>query len=119
MTSQLRDRVLSEWRGLPQRMPRPDRAAPIARVLDGALRSLGLSGCIKEAEILGAWREIVGEFNALHSQPAQIKNGVLTVHVLQSALHYELDRVLKQQILAKLKKRFGARMIRDVKFRVG
>jgi hypothetical protein len=41
------------------------------------------------------------------------------VHVLQPALHYELDRVNKPAILRKLKQRFGGRAIRDLRFRLG
>jgi hypothetical protein len=38
---------------------------------------------------------------------------------LAPALHYELDPVSKTEILRKLKKRFGGKTIRDVRFRVG
>ena len=38
---------------------------------------------------------------------------------LQPALHYELEQVSKIDILRKLKKRFGANAIRDIRFRVG
>jgi hypothetical protein len=34
-------------------------------------------------------------------------------------LHYELEQISKSEILRKLKKRFGAKTIRDVRFRVG
>jgi len=44
--------------------------------------------------------------------------GVLHVRVLQASMHYELDRTLRQEIVAKLKRRFG-RVVRDVRFRVG
>jgi len=43
---------------------------------------------------------------------------VLHVHVVQSTVLYEMDRVLKPEILKKLQLRFGAKQIRDVKFRV-
>jgi hypothetical protein len=39
--------------------------------------------------------------------------------VLQPSLHFELERVWKREIVDKLKKRFGARVVRDVKFRIG
>jgi hypothetical protein len=45
-------------------------------------------------------------------------DGVLHVRVLQPSMLYELDRTLRQDIVAKLKKRFG-RTVRDVRFRVG
>jgi hypothetical protein len=38
---------------------------------------------------------------------------------LQPALHYELEQVSKIDILRKLKQRFGSKIIRDVRFRLG
>jgi hypothetical protein len=34
-------------------------------------------------------------------------------------LHYELEQISKIDILRKLKQRFGGKIIRDVRFRVG
>ena len=51
--------------------------------------------------------------------PIALRDGVLYVHVLQPALHYELDRVNKPEILRKLKQRYGDRAIRDLRFRLG
>jgi hypothetical protein len=41
------------------------------------------------------------------------------VRMLQPALHYELEQISKPEILRKLKQRFGGKIIRDVRFRVG
>jgi len=38
---------------------------------------------------------------------------------LPPALHSELEQVSKPEILRKLKKRFGGKTIRDIRFRVG
>jgi hypothetical protein len=48
-----------------------------------------------------------------------LREGILYVRVLQPALHYELEQVSKIDVLRKLKQRFGAKTIRDVRFRVG
>jgi hypothetical protein len=48
-----------------------------------------------------------------------LRDGILYVRVLQPVLHYELEQVSKIDILRKLKKRFGPKTIRDVRFRVG
>jgi predicted nucleic acid-binding Zn ribbon protein len=119
MTPSLRSRVLSEWRGLPQTPPRPARAIPIAEPLGKVMRALGLNERLTESQILGAWKEVVGDFIASHSCPSRLKEGVLYVQVIQPTVHYELDRVWKPQIVKKLKARFGAKTIRDIKFRVG
>jgi hypothetical protein len=48
-----------------------------------------------------------------------LREGILYVRVLQPALHYELEQVSKIDILRKLKQRFGSRVVRDIRFRVG
>lgn len=83
------------------------------------MKALGLQERLREAEVLDAWQQIVGEFIAAHSAPHRLRDGVLYVQVLQPTVHYELDRVWKPQILKKLKTRFGARVIREVRFRIG
>jgi predicted nucleic acid-binding Zn ribbon protein len=116
---QLRERVLTEWRGLPQRQPVPDRSISIAAALAKVIRSLGLDERVTEAQILAAWRDIVGDFIAEHSCPSRLREGVLYVQVIQPTVHYELDRIWKPQIVKKLKAQFGAKVIREVRFRVG
>lgn len=116
---ELRARVLTEWRGLPQKPLAPDRAAPVSGAVAKLMQSLGLRERLRSEEVLQAWEEVVGEFCARHSSPQGLKDGVLTVHVLQPTLHFELDRVWKREILAKLKARFGSRAVRDIRFRLG
>lgn len=119
MNSSLRSFILSEWRGLPQKEARPDRAKAINATVKEVMMKLGLKERITETEIVEAWKEIVGDFIAVHSVPSRLRDGVLYVQVIQSTVHYELDRVWKPDIIKKLKVRYGARTIRDVKFRVG
>jgi predicted nucleic acid-binding Zn ribbon protein len=72
-----------------------------------------------ETEVIDAWSKIVGDFIAAHSAPVALREGILYVRVLQPALHYELEQISKTQILRKLKQRFSAKSIRDIRFRVG
>ncbi|MDR3406152.1 MAG: DUF721 domain-containing protein [Chthoniobacter sp.] len=116
---QLRARALAEWRGMPARFERPDRAVSAAEAVQKVMQSLGLGDRLKANEVLAAWQEIVGEFFAKHSAPHQLKDGVLYISVLQPTVHFELDRVWKRDILAKFKQRFGARTVREIKFRLG
>lgn len=117
--AQLRARALAEWRGLPENYVRPDRTTNVADAVRKVMEGLGLGDRLKSDEVLAAWREIVGDFFAKHSAPQQLKAGVLYVSVLQPTVHFELDRVWKRDILGKLKKRFGARTVREIKFRLG
>ncbi len=111
--------VLREWRGLPEIPFVRDSAKPVGETLAKVMASLGLKERLKEEEVVQAWAELVGDFIATHSTPQRLKDGILYVRVLQPTIHYELDRVWKPQIVEKFKKRFGARTVRDVKFRIG
>jgi predicted nucleic acid-binding Zn ribbon protein len=118
-TAQLRARVLTEWRGVREPFVREDRATTAAEVVRKVMDGLGLGERLKAGEVLAAWREIVGDFFARHSEPKLLKDRVLYVSVLQPTVQFELDRVWKREILAKLKERFGARTVREIKFRIG
>jgi predicted nucleic acid-binding Zn ribbon protein len=113
---EIRQRALNEWRGLPQPLADVDRSQPVGKVLEKVMRSMGLNDRLTEAQIITAWKEIVGDWFALHTCPNRLRDGVLSVQVIQSAVHCELQ-LHKAEILRKLKTRFGARKIRDVKFR--
>lgn len=117
MKSSFRNFVLSEWRGLPQPSDEPDRCENIADVLKRILPKLGLKDRLDEQDVADAWHEIVGEFLAGHAKPAGLKNGVILIQVLQPAVRYELETVWKAKILSRLQERFGAKKIREVRFR--
>jgi len=116
---QLRARALSDWRGLSEKPLTRDTARHVAEPLATLMASLGLGERLREQEVKSAWQGLVGDFIAGQSSPAALRAGVLIVQVLQPSMLYELDRVWKAQLLAKLKGRFGARTIRDIKFRIG
>ncbi len=101
--AQIRATVIAEWRGLPERPFPRDTARAVGEVVVKLMVNLGLAERLREEEVTRAWRELVGDFVADHSAPQRLQNGVLTVRVLQPTVHYELDRVFKPQLLAKLK----------------
>ena len=119
MNPSLRAAVIAEWRGLPEKKMRADRWRAPADVLPKLMQRLGLRERLHETEVIDAWSKIVGEFIAAHSAPVALRDGILYVRVLQPALHYELEQISKSEILRKLKRRFGGKTIRDVRFRVG
>ena len=119
LVSCVRAAVIAEWRGLPEKKTRADRWQSPADLVPKLMQRLGLRERLHETEVTDAWSKIVGEFIAAHSAPVALREGVLYVRVLQPALHYELEQISKIEILRKLKKRFGSKTIRDVRFRVG
>ncbi len=118
MNPQLRARVIAEWRGLPEVPFIKDTSQAVGGVLAKVMAQLGLEQRVKEEEIIGAWREVVGDFIAQHSVPQRLAEGVLQVRVLQPAMLYELNTTLRPEIVKKMRKRFG-KAVRDVRFRIG
>ena len=114
----LRARVIAEWRGYKEKPFPQDTSRSVGELLGAVMKEMGLGERLREEEVLGAWREVVGEFIALHSEPRRLVDGVLHVRVLQPSMLYELDRTMRPEVLRKLKARFG-RKVREVKFRVG
>ena len=119
MNRSLRATAIAEWRGLSEKPPLRDRWQSAGDVLPKLMQRLGLRERLHETEVTEAWSKIVGDFIAAHSTPVALREGILYVRVLQPALHYELEQVSKLDILRKLKQRFGGKIIRDVRFRVG
>jgi predicted nucleic acid-binding Zn ribbon protein len=119
MNPSLRAHVIAEWRGLPEKSLTQNRWAAPADLLPKLMQRLGLRERLHESEIQEAWGKIVGDFIAAHSAPVALREGILYVRVLQPALHYELEQIAKTDIVRKLKQRFGSKIIRDVRFRVG
>lgn len=119
MNAALRARVLAEWRGLPEAKTRPDKWQTPGDVLPQLMQKIGLRERLQESEVIGAWVQIVGEFIAAHSAPVSLRDGVLYVRVLQPALHYQFETISKAEILRRLKQRFGGKIIRDLRFRIG
>jgi len=119
MNPALRSAVIAEWRGLPEKKIRADRFHGTAELLPKIMQRLGLRERLHETEVIDAWSKTVGEFIAAHSAPVALREGVLYVRVLQPALHYELEQISKNDILRKLKRRFGTKIIRNIRFRLG
>lgn len=114
----LRARALAEWRGYAEPRPLMDRVQSVSALVGKTLQAFGLGELVRESEVLDAWKEIAGDFLAAHSAPSRLKDGVLYVRVLQPSIHFEMER-MKGQLVEKLKKRFGARVVRELRFRLG
>lgn len=117
MNPKLRERIVAEWRGYSE--PKPDRVARLDATLSALMKKLGLADRLHQEEIVREWSALVGDFLAAHSVPDRIRERVLIVRVIQPTLLYELDRQWKPQILAKLKAKYGVKVIKDVRFRAG
>ena len=114
----LRARAIAEWRGYAEGRPVLDRMQSLSALVGKTMQAFGLGELVRESEVLEAWKETVGDYLALHTSPSRLKDGVLYVRVLQPSIHFEIER-MKGMIVEKLKKRFGARVVRELRFRLG
>src|SRR5256714_15055766 len=119
MNSSLRAAGVAAWPCPPEKRLRPDRWQAPGDLLPKLMQQLGLSERLRESEVINAWKQIVGEFIAAHSAPVSLRAGVLFVRVLQPALHYQFEQISKAEILRKLKQRFGTKIVREIRFRLG
>ena len=119
MNPKLKARVIAEWRGLPEEPFVQDTSKPVSEALQKLIGQLGIQQRVNQEEIVAVWKEVVGDFISRHAAPARLVDGLLVVHVLQPTVHFELERVWKRVLLEKLQTRFGRRMVREIRFRLG
>lgn len=114
----LKDRVLAEWRGYwePQDVSKYEKE--IESVVDKAMKGLGLKDRFHEEQVFEAWNEMVDNFIGSNARPVMLEKKVLSIQVLHSTVHYELER-MKGELLRRMQERFGAENIREIRFRLG
>ncbi len=114
----VRHDLMSMWRGVEDG---PLLDCPTQTL--GALIPIVMSGWklddkLRQEDVAAAWSELVGTFIAKQTAPDGFKRSVLTVRVLQPAVHHTL-MMQKGLLLKKLQDRFGKDTVRNVKFRHG
>jgi len=114
----LRHRAIAEWRGVEDGPLIDNPALPIGSIIPEILKGWKLDDRIRLDDVAAAWRKLVGDFIAQNTSPDALKRGVLTVRVLQPAIHHTLA-MQKGTLLQKLKAHFGDETIKEVRFRHG
>lgn len=114
----LRHKLVSEWRGVEDGPLQDLPALSIESLVPKVLKTWKLDDRLHAEEMGAAWKEIVGDFIATYTSPDGVKRGVLVINISQSAIHHTL-MMKKADILSRLQKRFGAKTIKDIRFRHG
>jgi predicted nucleic acid-binding Zn ribbon protein len=91
---------------------------PVRSVLDQTLRALEIDVPLKTYSVLGAWKEIVGESVALHTQPRFVRNRILFIDVSHPTWIHQLQ-FLKHTLLEKVNTFLGEPHIQDIRFKLG
>lgn len=114
----LRHQLIADWRGMEDGPLNNSEVTDMAALVPQILKAWKLDERLRGDDVAAAWREMVGDFIARQTAPDGLKRGVLTIRVLQPAIHHTL-MMEKARLLAKLQERFGQGEVRDVKFRHG
>jgi predicted nucleic acid-binding Zn ribbon protein len=91
---------------------------PVAKIISTVLRNCH-GGKGQNARVVWTfWDRIVGENLARNAQPAAFKQRTLVVHVSGSVWLQELH-FQKQELIQKLNKAAGGRVVDDIRFKIG
>ena len=90
----------------------------IRSILEKTVKTLEIDVPLKTYSILGAWKEIVGESVAGHSQPHSIRNRILLIDVTHPTWMQQLQ-FLKPTLLEKVNTFLGESLIQDIRFKLG
>ncbi len=115
MKPALRKRLLEQWRGVPDPQTPRHNAKVVGDVVPGLMKSLGLSERYAEEEIARVWTQIVGHPLCLQTVPIKLKHRTLHIRMIQPTIHFVLEG-MREDILAKLQKRFGKERITGLRF---
>jgi predicted nucleic acid-binding Zn ribbon protein len=85
------------------------------KILRTVLKNAGLEKGVTQNTALIIWDSVVGKKIAEQTNPEKVKYGVLTVKASTPAWRQEL-LFKKQDILKKLNKKLGSKVIKDIRF---
>jgi len=88
----------------------------LGSVLPGLLEKLGLTGGIRNHQLLDRWEEIVGPRIAEVTTAERMADGKLWVSVTHPAWRNELT-YMKQELIDRVNRAFGEKIVKDIIFR--
>jgi predicted nucleic acid-binding Zn ribbon protein len=93
-------------------------AVPIGQIITKLLQTGRRAEDGATARVWQVWDDAVGGFIAENARPAAIKGKVLLVYVNSSPWLHQL-RFLKSEMVDKLNRALGERLVEDIKFKIG
>ena len=118
-SEELRRRVLREWYGCDEPVRSTENILQAGEFLTEILARAG--GAKEEADLgrlREAWRALVGEVIAGQCQPDGLREGVVTLRVLQPSMRFHLEQI-KPMLLRRLRSELGGGLVRSVRFVLG
>ncbi len=117
-----KQKAIAAWRGIDlseEEKARINRVKPIADVVPGVLKGLGLERKQSELEILKVWNNLMDPTVVAHAKPVGLAKGTLFVNVDSNVWLNEIVRYRRREILQRLGHSFGPDLVQRISFRVG
>lgn len=114
----MRRAILREWRGGDEPDHPDSRVHKPKEFLSAILKQANAAEGIEEEKVRELWKEIAGEFVAMHAAPNSLKRGCLSLQVLQPAMRFQLEQ-MKPQLQQKLNKALGEGVVKSIRFSLG
>ncbi len=119
MKARLKQRLLSEWLGMPYSPALPSSPSDLRAAFQKAFTRLGLGARFQETTLNDGWEEIVGPTLAAHCHPCGVRRGVLCVLVDHPAWLYQIVLAHKMDILRAVQARFPHLKVQELNLRIG
>ena len=116
--ARVREQVMRDWLGCDSALDLDDGVSQAGSLVDSLLKELGLSGGISEEALRSSWLKVAGQMIGTQTKPESLKNGVLSLNVLQPSMRFHLEQT-KGPLLKRLQEELGAETVREVRFQLG
>lgn len=110
----MRRRVLREWGRPDEPLDLNSRVNLAGKFVARILREAGAADGIEEERVKAVWRQLAGDFVANHCEPVSLRNGELSLRVVQPAMRFHLEQ-MRPVLLKRLREEFGDKL-RSVRF---
>lgn len=90
-------------------------AKPLNQLIYQFLHNLGIKEKIEENFAIAYWDSVVGKDISKRTEPFKISKGILFVKVNDTTWRNELQ-YFKNEIIEKLNKKIGKKIVKDIKF---
>lgn len=87
----------------------------VSKSLDALLSQFAWEGPLSQAELFAEWGEIVGEGNAVNSQPESLEKGLLLVRCTSTAWATSL-RLMAPEIMKRIEEKHPKLGVKSIKF---
>ena len=114
----IRHAILRDWRGGDDPEPLAAKTHRPEEFLDTILQATGAGEGINEERLREAWQRIAGDMIAKNTSPESLKNGCLTLKVLQPAMRFQLEQT-KAHLLTNLERELGSGVVKSIRLQLG